>query len=149
MNKPLVEKLADLDKLNPSTKQLWGKMSPQHMVEHLILTVKSSNGKLNVTFYGEPEKIPSLRRFLLSSRPFPKGFISPIIGEGLLPLRYGSLDEAKSVLKKEVADYYTFFESSPNAVFVNPTFGELNKSEWDVFHQKHFTHHFQQFGIDS
>ncbi len=149
MNKPLVEKLAALDKLNPSTKQLWGKMSPQHMVEHLILAVKSGNGKLKVECSSQPDKIPSLKRFLLSPRPLPKGFINPLIGEGLLPFEYKSLDEAKSVLKKEVADYYTFFENSPDAVFVNPAFGELNKSEWDVFHQKHFTHHFQQFGIDS
>ena len=149
MNKPLVEKLAALDKLNPSTKQLWGKMSPQHMVEHLILTVKSSNGKLNVTFYGEPEKIPSLKRFLLSARPLPQGFISPLIGEDLLPLTCKDLDEAKSALITEVEDYYKYFEDNPDAILTNAAFGDLSKNEWDIFHQKHFTHHFKQFGIDS
>lgn len=117
------------------------------MVEHLIAAVQSSNGKLNVECFSEQEKIPPLQRFLLSSRPFPKGFISPIIGEGLLPLLYGSLDEAKTVLKSEVEDYYKFFEEHPDAVLTNPTFGDLNKNGWDTFHEKHFTHHFKQFGI--
>lgn len=148
MNKPLIEKLAALDKLTPSTKQLWGKMSPQHMLEHLILTVQISNGKLKVVCASEPEKISSLQKFLLSTRPFPKGFISSLIGEGLLPLTYKGLDEAKSILKSEVEYYYKYFEEHPDAVFTNPTFGDLNKNSWDVFHEKHFTHHFMQFGID-
>ena len=149
MNKPLIEKLAALDKLNPSSKQLWGKMSPQHMVEHLIMAVTISNGKLKVECFNPPEKIPVLKRFLQSPRPLPQLFINPLIGEKLLPFQYKNLDEAKSVLRTEVEDYYTFFDDNPNTVLINPTFGELNKHEWDVFHEKHFTHHFQQFGIDS
>jgi len=122
-------------------------MSAQHMVEHLILTVRTSNGKLNLGCFNPLEKIPALKRFLLSSRPLPKDFINPIVGEGLRPLEYTSLDEAKKILAQEVDDYYQFFDKSPEAILVNPTFGELNKDEWEVFHEKHFTHHFEQFGL--
>ena len=145
----LLEKLNKLDTLEPTTKQLWGKMSAQHMVEHLILAVKMSNGKLSVECFNQPEKIPTLKRFMMSSRPLPKDFINPIIGEGLLPLTYKNLDEAKSILKSETQDFYDYFAENPEAIFTNPTFGDLNKAEWDVFHEKHFRHHFAQFGINN
>ena len=148
MKKPLIDKLSFLENLQPETKQLWGKMSAQHMVEHLILAVRTGNGKLNLGCFNPPEKLPTLKRFLLSGRPLPKEFINPIIGENLMPLEYENLDEAKKVLMQEVDDYYKYFEDNPDAVLLNPTFGELNKEEWEVFHTKHFTHHFGQFGIN-
>ncbi len=147
MNKPLLNKLELLTNLHRDTKQLWGKMSAQHMIEHLILTVRISNGKSKIECFNPPEKIPILKRFLMSARPLPKEFINPLIGEGLVPLEYENLEEAKLVLEKELQFYYKYFENHPDASLVNPTFGELNKNEWDVFHEKHFTHHFGQFGI--
>lgn len=139
--------IALLNKLDPKQKPLWGKMTPQHMVEHLILAVQMSNGKLKLECLNSPEKIPTLQRFLMSSRPMPKGFVNPAIGPDNLPLNYSSLDEAKNKLEEEVDDYVLFFENNPDANLVNVTFGELNKEEWDVFHKKHFTHHLSQFGL--
>lgn len=147
MDKPLIDKLSLLKKLQPETKQLWGKMSAQHMVEHLILAVRTSNGKLNVGCFNPPEKWQTLKRFLLSSRLLPKDFLNPIIGANLLPLEYKNLDEAIKILSQEVDDYYKYFEEKPGLLLINPTFGELNKAEWEVFHDKHFTHHLSQFGI--
>lgn len=147
LDKPLIGKLSLLKELPPETKQLWGKMSAQHMVEHLILAVRTSNGKLNIGCFNPPEKWQTLKRFLLSSRPLPKDFVNPIVGVNLLPLEHKNLDEAKKILRQEVEDYYRYFEENPDALLLNPTFGELNKDEWEVFHEKHFTHHFEQFGI--
>ena len=136
-----------LNKLNPQQKPLWGKMTPQHMVEHLILAVQMSNGKLKLDCFNPPENIPTLKRFLMSSRPMPKLFVNPVIGEDLRPLENSSLINAVEKLKKEIDDYLLFFEDNPGANLVNVTFGELNKEEWDVFHKKHFTHHLSQFGL--
>lgn len=147
MNKPLLSILLLLEELTDDTKPLWGKMSSQHMIEHLILAVRTSNGKLTIGCFNPPEKIPTLKRFLTSNRPLPKEFVNPLIGSGLLPLEYVNLEEAKRNLQKEVEDFYHYFEEYPEAVLVNPTFGELNKNEWLIFHEKHFTHHFNQFGI--
>ena len=74
-----------------------------------------------------------IKKFLLSSRPLPKDFLNPIIGENLLPLEFENLDSAIKVLTYEVEDYYNYFEENPGALLLNPTFGELNKDEWDVF----------------
>ena len=148
MNRPLLNKLVLLTNLHQDTQPLWGKMSAQHMIEHLIMSIRISNTKLKTECFNPPEKIPALKRFLMSARPLPKEFVNPLIGSGLVPLEYANIEEAKRNLQKEVEDYYHYFEEYPEAVLVNPTFGELNKSEWNVFHQKHFTHHFNQFGIN-
>lgn len=139
--------LHDLRNLKETSKPLWGKMSAQHMVEHLILAVQMSNGKLKLECFNPKEKLPALKRFLLSERPLPKLFINPIIGEELKPFKYSSLDEAKQKLKEEIDDYLLFFDKNPEAKPVNVTFGELNNEEWEVFHRKHFTHHLAQFDI--
>jgi hypothetical protein len=133
--------------LRVNTKPLWGKMTPQHMVEHLILAMRMSSGKLKLECFNPPEKLPALKRFLMSSRPLPKLFVNPAIGEKLLPLEYSSLEEAKNILNQEKIDYLNHFELNPEVKTVNVTFGELNKEEWDVFHKKHFLHHFSQFGL--
>jgi len=147
MEKSLLIKIRILNNLTIDSKPLWGKMSAQHMVEHLILGVKIGNGKLNIGCFNPLEKIPTLKRFLMSGRPLPKEFINPLIGGDLKPLEYGTLDEAKLILENELEDFYKYFDVHPGALLVNPTFGELNKQEWDVFHEKHFTHHLSQFGL--
>lgn len=147
MGKPVMEFLSVIQNLAEDTKPLWGKMTPQHMIEHLILSVKMGSGKIKVECFNPPEKIPTLKRFLQSSRPLPQNFINPIIGDKLLPLEYSSLDEAVTVLKNEIHDYEKSFAENPTAILTNATFGDLNKEEWDIFHDKHFTHHLKQFGL--
>lgn len=136
-----------LEILPPEVKPLWGRMTPQHMIEHLILAVRMGNGGMKVECFNPAEKIPTLKKFLMSSRPLPKNFINPLIGEKLLPLEYRSIEEALSVLKQEVDKHYRFFELNPGALTTNATFGDLSKDEWEIFHRKHFKHHLEQFGI--
>jgi hydroxymethylglutaryl-CoA reductase len=137
-----------LNQLKVDAKPLWGKMSPQHMVEHLKLAVNISNGTQNVEVFTEERMIPIQKRFLLSSRPLPKLFINPAIGENLLPLEFNDIDSAKDALVNEIKKYEDFFNTNPDSTQAHPVFGKLNKHEWDVFHKKHFEHHFAQFGIN-
>ncbi|MCF8239856.1 MAG: hypothetical protein K9J16_00615 [Melioribacteraceae bacterium] len=141
------DKIDLLRTLDPDTKPLWGKMTAQHMVEHLILAVKMGNGKMNVECINPPDKLPTLKRFMMSSRPMPRGFINPMIGTELIPLEYESMNAAIEMLKKELSDYEKYFDENPGKELMNATFGPLNKKEWDVFHEKHFTHHLTQFGL--
>jgi oxepin-CoA hydrolase/3-oxo-5,6-dehydrosuberyl-CoA semialdehyde dehydrogenase len=140
--------LKRLEILKKDDKPLWGKMTSQHMVEHLILAVKMSNGKFNLECFNPPEKIPTLKRFLMSSKPLPKLFENPALTKGLLDFEFESLNEAREKLKEEIEDYYKFFKNNPNAKPLNVTFGSLNKDEWDFFHKKHFEHHLSQFGLN-
>ena len=145
--KPLGKYIELLKELTPDKKSEWGIMSAQHMIEHILLAVQMSNGKLVLECFNGKEKLPMLKRYLMSSRPLPKGFVNPYNGEGLLPLKFTNLVEAITELEKEVNDYYNYFDENPEAKLTNVTFGELEKDEWGVFHDKHFTHHLKQFGL--
>ena len=142
-----IQFLTKINNLKPETKPQWGKMTAQHMVEHLITAVQMSNGKVHFNCFNPPEKLPTLRRFLMSDRPLPRNFVNPVIGPDNLPLRYPDFEETKKILESEINYYHKFFESNPGAKPTNVTFGELNKAEWDQFHKKHFTHHLTQFNL--
>jgi oxepin-CoA hydrolase/3-oxo-5,6-dehydrosuberyl-CoA semialdehyde dehydrogenase len=134
--------------LDPETKPLWGKMTVQHMVEHLILTFQMSNG--NLVFdksFNPPEKYAALKRFLMSKKPLPKNFINPAIGEDLKPLKFKNLKNAGEALNNEIDIFIKYFDRNPDITTVNVTFGPLNKNEWMKFHEKHLTHHLKQFGL--
>lgn len=140
--------LNKLENLSHDTKPIWGIMSSQHMVEHLIDSFRLSNGKLLNKKCMTPEnKLSLLKRILMSNRPFPRNFVNNVIGGDLKPLNYNNLEVAKEILKREVEDMNKFFELNPNEKPINPTFGPLNKEEWNHFHKKHLTHHFTQFGL--
>jgi oxepin-CoA hydrolase/3-oxo-5,6-dehydrosuberyl-CoA semialdehyde dehydrogenase len=117
------------------------------MVEHLILAVKMGDGKLKLECINPPDKLPTLKKFLMSSRLMPKDFVNPAIGSNNLPLHFSSLEEAISKLMEESEDYSHYFDENPDTKPVNVTFGGLNKDEWDHFHKKHFTHHLEHFGL--
>lgn len=137
-----------LHNLNPDQSPEWGTMTPRHMVEHLALAVRLSNGKLTEICAYPDNKLPAMKRFLMSDKPMPRNFVNPVIGEGLKPLISSSLEEAIRLLDKELKTFYTWFDQNPDAKPVNPTFGPLDQREWEQFHQKHFKHHFAQFGLE-
>ena len=147
MTQPLIDKVKLLDKLELDYRPIWGQMTPQHMIEHLILTMRISSGQIKAECLNPPEKLPTLKKFLLSSRPLPKNYSLPRQSEGLFPLHYSGLSEAKNILIDEINLYYKYRDENPDAALVNPTFGILNKSEWETFHEKHFKHHFEQFDL--
>lgn len=140
--------LRPLGKLTEMTQPTWGIMTSQHMVEHLCQAVQLSNGNLVINECMTPEdKLPLLKRILMSPRPLPKNFTNTVIGEELKLLRNVSLDSAISQLKDELSQIDSYFEKNKEAQPINPTFGPLNKEEWIQFHKKHLTHHFTQFGL--
>ena len=124
-------------------------MTPQHMLEHLTLTVKISYNRIKIPEFEPSEKQQFQKRALLdTTMEFPRGILAPNMKSGeLLPLRNNNLEEAKEQLIESLTGYDAFFNSDPEATTVHPRFGKLNYSEWERFHPKHFKHHFEQFGI--
>lgn len=144
--------LSPLKNLTESTKPVWGIMTPQHMVEHLIVAFQSSTGKIIFDRFITPvDKLAITKRFLNSSRPLPKLFVNEVvsekIGEGLIPLINNDLSSAIRELKIEVEYFDEYFRRNPEAKPINATFGPLDHDEWIAFHNKHFTHHLTQFGL--
>lgn len=147
MNKDIDDLLEKIDLLSAKTVHQWGTMTPHKMVEHLMNAFKVSSGKIEVKCYTPEEKLPTMKKFLMSDRPIPKGFDNPANELAPEGYQFQTLEIAKSNLFKEAADYYKFFEENPDAKLVNPTFGELNKEEWQQFHKKHLIHHLAQFRL--
>jgi len=143
----LDEKLDLLCKLDINQKPLWGKMTPQHMVEHLYKSIQASINEIALEVFTEERKIPVLKKLFLGTRPLPKEFMNPAIGPDLMSLEFTDLKSAIDELKMVIKRYNIYFHSNPSEKTVHPVFSYLSKEEWDIFHEKHFRHHMSQFGL--
>lgn len=136
-----------LQQLEENAQPKWGRMTAQHMIEHLSSSVKDSNGKSTARFPEDKERSERNKAFMLTSRPFPKNIgANPENPSPLPALRNTSLADAVAELLMEVEDYKIHHQVQRDA-YVHHVFGHLNKAEWDHFHDKHFKHHLAQFGL--
>jgi oxepin-CoA hydrolase/3-oxo-5,6-dehydrosuberyl-CoA semialdehyde dehydrogenase len=145
----------DTQKIKESTKSLttdqkpiFGKMTPQHMLEHLIITLKLSSGRINLPIFEPSEEAIKQKKSLLETdMKFPKGIQAPGSNGELPPLKLLNLEEAQQGFSDALEQFRKYFESYPEATPVHPRFGALTAQEWSVFHGKHIAHHFSQFGL--
>ena len=136
--------ITTLKKLQEDEKPTFGIMTPQHMVEHLIKTIKFS-----IKTYGEAPEQPTekqlgFKKFIFSDIPFKSG--DPNKAK-LEDLKFESLDQAKEDFAKAIDRFYNYFAENPDAQPYNDFFGALNKEELERFHYKHLQHHFKQFSL--
>lgn len=143
-----VDILTRLNKLQPDQKGIFGKMTPQHMVEHLINTVRFSNGRdLRILLFSE-EKAAKMKQILIyTDYEMVEGFRAPMLTDNLEPLQLENLSVAIATLTAELDDFDQFFRQNPSAIPINPSLGILTYKEWLIFHSKHFNHHFRQFEL--
>jgi hypothetical protein len=87
------------------------------------------------------------KRFLHDDRPTSRGFMNPLLKEGLPPLEFLGLAMAVAALREEVGKFVKVRRELPDVVHVHPIFGPLNGEEWERSHFKHCHHHAQQFGL--
>lgn len=127
---------------------LWGLMTVQHMIEHLIFPLKIAQKEIDFGIFTPNEKIEKQQAFLVSPLGLPKNFPFPGFAPGYLPpLFYNSLEESKSQLLSEINQFLIFLEDNSKERGNHPVFGKLNSDQWLVFQYKHFMHHFMQFGL--
>lgn len=133
---------------DPSISPKWGKMSFQHMVEHMVLVMKNANGKLKVAeMKTPPEHIQAFQDFIMSDKEFRENTKSPAFPEEPLPLRFGSVQEGIDKLEKEIDDYFNVYEATPGLKITNPVFGDLDYELSSTLLYKHAQHHLKQFGL--
>jgi hypothetical protein len=112
MNKAML--LQRLQNLSLKSKAKFGQMTPQHMVEHLILTMKISTGRIPI-----PEIVPNEKQMaqkqalLFTDIAFPQGVKAPGLPDGLLDLHFPNLETAKEELIKNWDAYYLLFQENP------------------------------------
>jgi oxepin-CoA hydrolase/3-oxo-5,6-dehydrosuberyl-CoA semialdehyde dehydrogenase len=136
-----------LENLKHDTVALWGTLNATEMLLHLAETIAYSNGKTELQSPDIPHHtFDHLRKFLVGPKGFPKGFVSPLA----VPVEQNTVEtfsKAYTTLLEEIQRFRLFWETHPEALKFNPIFGMLNKEQWMMLHNKHFTHHFQQFGL--
>lgn len=137
-----------LSRLDANAIPLFGKMTAQHMVEHICGGVIFSNGKLPQKLYYPPNKAAIMKNILIyTDAGFPKDFKAPMLGDDLPKLVFADLPTAIDRLSKQLDNFHEYFKQNENTKAIHPVMGELNYKEWIIFHNKHFTHHFIQFGL--
>ena len=124
----------------------FGLMTPQHMVEHLVVTLKSA-----VLRRGEPENPPTkgqlgFQRFIakgaiLEHRPSDK------TAADLPPLKYDKIEDAIEQVEVAIDRFYNHFEANPDFKCYNKFFGELGFEELELFSYNHYRYHLWQFGL--
>ena len=140
--------LNKLEHLNPDAKPVWGKMSPQHIVEHLALALQISTGKSPQILYLPEEEAARVKgKIIHTEGELPMGIKTPILGDEPPPLVYPDLSSAINHLQDELKYWNEYSAKNPQAIHMHPRMGPLNQKEWTILHGKHFTHHLKQFGL--
>lgn len=133
-----------LSALKPGATPIWGDMKPQQMIEHLIDQVAYTNGHkpptLDVTV---EEAKKSKQKWIYTDAIIPRNIILGTLPEQYL---YSDLKVAIEQLLKELSDFDDYYHT-PGITAIHGGFGPLTHSEWIIWHNKHFTHHFKQFGL--
>lgn len=136
-----------LSKIKADTTALWGSMNAIRMIEHLTDAVQLSIGEIpNIKLELPEDKVERAQGFLLSEHPMPKNFQASF-AQADTPNRNSTVEEALTEFESNWQKFESHFEQNPNAKFMHPNFGELDVILWKRLHSKHFTHHFEQFGL--
>jgi len=138
--------LAVLNGLTPNQKPLWGKMKAQEMVEHLSDMLMMSRGTGNFTIDVDAETIARRQQFLSSDKEMAKNIAVPFTKD-IIELRHDELELALDEFAEEWINFTEYYENNPNTSVIHPYYGDLDFNLWLKMHDKHFTHHFKQFGL--
>jgi len=138
--------LSILNRLSSSKTPLWGKMNAQEMVEHLSDMLMMSRGTGNFSIDVDAETIARRQQFLSSDKEMAKNIAVPFTKE-IIELRHDELELALDEFAEEWINFTEYYENNPSASVIHPYYGDLDFNLWLKMHDKHFTHHFKQFGL--
>ena len=133
--------------LDPNQRPVWGIMTPQHLVEHIVGAWRISNGRAQVKCIFEGEELAKRRAFIFSDAPYPKNITNPVTGDGLPKLRKPSLEAAIAQLEDEMSVFFEYHETNPGSIEIHPVFGDLTADQWIHFQERHMRHHLMQFEL--
>lgn len=139
-----------LNGLSENSEKKFGIMSPQMMVEHLEEVVRKGFENTDAKDFEQipEEQIEKLQDWLYTNMKIRPGAQYPLLKEGETPvLRHKNLDMAKEALLNSLKEFQIYYRENPHAQHYHTKFGMLNKEMWELFQRKHFTHHFEQFGL--
>ncbi len=136
--------LARIEKLQPDSPALWGKMNSRQMLKHCQTPLKVALGEMTLkqTFigllFGKMAK-----KSLLKAGPFAHNL--PTAPEFKVRETHPVFEREKAEL---IALIQKFGEEGPQSQRgKHPFFGAMTEEEWDILQWKHLDHHLRQFGV--
>jgi hypothetical protein len=138
--------LAILSKLEESSSPSWGMMSAQRMVEHLTDGVNMSMGNGDFMLEIPEDRVARMIQFLDSDKPMAQN-IQVSFAKPNTTLRNSDLDTAIDEFTLAWVDFEELYENQPEFTTLHPYYSNLDFEKWKRLHSKHFTHHFNQFGL--
>ena len=127
---------------------LWGMMTAQHMVEHLIYITENTLGIRSVELLIPVEKLGRYKAFLMSNNGFMRNFKFPLLpANELSPLTYASLEDALNAFEQINMEVISSLNSPEFESAPHPFYGQMNREEAIMFQFKHLMHHLMQFGL--
>jgi Protein of unknown function (DUF1569) len=139
------EILSRIDKLQPGSKAMWGKMNVNQGLRHMSMAFDIATGKLNPTISKAP-RMPKwlLKFFLLNAKP-PKERAETFkemntVSNNINPENY---EMERQNLKKAVEDFFNTTSLLPE----NKLAGKFKKNDWGKLNYNHTDHHLRQFGV--
>ncbi|MEO7312578.1 MAG: DUF1569 domain-containing protein [Chitinophagaceae bacterium] len=134
-------------KIDPSQKGLWGKMSAAQMLEHVAKFFQVSTNKRFFPLLTLPDHLSKYREFLWSDKAFRENTKAAMLPDEPEALIFEKFSGSLSFLEAEVNAFFLFFANSSAFTTQHPVFGDLNFDDWVQLHHKHVTHHLRQFGV--
>ncbi|MEL6865492.1 MAG: hypothetical protein AAFP19_13785 [Bacteroidota bacterium] len=135
-----------LNQLEADRIPQFGLMTPQHMVEHLVYTTKSS-----VKDYCPPpaelnKRQTGFRKFIENGAIFQHRPSNKTKAD-LPQLKYTSLEEAIEFIPQAIERFYSHFKDDPTRICFHPFMGQLDFEGLELFHFQHFRYHLWQFKL--
>ena len=133
--------ISRINKLTPTTQQLWGKMDTAQMLAHcqMPLGVATGKHKLKSNFFLSLIG-PLFKKKLFNEKPFKRSLPTD---KSFIMTDSKDFEKEKQVLIEMINS----FSESTMSGEQHPFFGKLSNEEWSRGTWKHLDHHLQQFGV--
>jgi len=136
-----------LKALQADAEPIFGLMTAQHMVEHLVWVTKSSLKQV-----GEPPAEPLdshhyFRKFLSKGAKFKHRPKEGKTRDDLPKLKYNNLAEAVAEVPNAISRIYSTFADNPDYKSYNAMMGQFDFNDHELFNYEHYKWHLYQFGL--
>lgn len=134
-----------IEKLNPKSKPIWGKMDVAQMLAHCNVTYEMIFENKHPKPSGFKKLILNLfvKKLVVNEKPYKKN--SPTAPQFIIKSEKDfEYEKARliSFIKKVQELGENYFEGKESH-----SFGKLNKTEWNNMMVKHLEHHLEQFNV--
>lgn len=132
------------DSLREGRPPRWGRLTPAAMLDHLSNSMEIGLGERDAAPL-VPDWMAALARpFGLLPLPIPRGLPST---DEFLGTPSADLERARARFGDTLRRFHRGVLGNPAARHRHPLFGLLDRMQWARLQQRHFEHHFRQFGI--